>query len=328
MRALSQPDTVTRYHMVPEDFVKHLLSTLAIVAAVVLLASILFGAPEKKPMTIDGYATAHPVAFEQMTLRALDGQGQIASYGPPYNHGTADVQTPLQSAVGVIHPINAATDFVLVPLREAAQVNPAIRASLHAFNTASPHERAVWETHYSKALAQGIYTHGQVRTAPGNYGPLPAMMNALLHLGQSGLMGSALLNENNGSFITKFDNQNYVLFLQGTPLQTAPETQALQGSNWGIIHSAVNGYPGAWWMTIPTWIYQWGFVANSSMPDALALSLGFGFWLLLALIPWIPGLNRVPRYLGVHRLIWRDFYRHHVGDEPSQSKKGDRSHVS
>jgi hypothetical protein len=30
--------------------------------------------------------------------------------------------------------------------------------------------------------------------------------------------------------------------------------------------------------------------------------------LLLILFPYLPGLNRLPRYLGIHRLIWRDHY--------------------
>jgi hypothetical protein len=321
----TRDDVVKHYRTVPEDFVKHLFTTLAIVLAAVLLASIFFGVPEKQPMTIRGYAGNHPVAFEQMTLRALDGQGQIASYGPPYNHGTASLQTPMQSWVGVLHPINAATGFVLTPLKDAAAINPAIGTTLKAFAAGTGAQQARWEANYTKALTKGVYKNGKVVTAPGNYGPLPALLNHLLDLGKSGLMGGALLNENNGSFITKFDNQNYVLFLQGAPLQNAPQTQALQGPNWGIIHPAVYGYPGAWWMTIPTWIYQWGFVANSSAPDALALTVGFLFWLLLALIPWIPGLNRLPRYLGVHRLIWRDFYRHQTTDEPPQMKGGNRN---
>lgn len=31
--------------------------------------------------------------------------------------------------------------------------------------------------------------------------------------------------------------------------------------------------------------------------------------LALILVPYIPGLNELPRYLGVYRLIWREHYR-------------------
>lgn len=31
--------------------------------------------------------------------------------------------------------------------------------------------------------------------------------------------------------------------------------------------------------------------------------------LLLIVFPYLPYLNRLPYYLGVHRLIWRAYYR-------------------
>lgn len=306
-------DVAKDYRLVPEDFVQHLLLTLGIVLAVVLIASLLFGVPEKQPLTIKTYATQHPVAFEQVVLRALNGQGQIANYGPPYNHGTGSVQTSIQSVVGVLHPINAAQDFVLKPLSMAAAINPAIRPALAQFTAGSAAQQARWEAVATTALARATDRNGTVIWPTGRYGPVRTLMTAALNLGRSGLMAGALTR--NGAVIDRFDNQNAVLFLQGAPLQTDPATQALQGSAWGIIHAAVNGYPGAWWMTIPTWIYQWPFVANSAAPDALALSLGFLVWVWLALTPWIPGWKRVPRYLGVHRLIWQSYYQDHANGQ-------------
>jgi hypothetical protein len=32
--------------------------------------------------------------------------------------------------------------------------------------------------------------------------------------------------------------------------------------------------------------------------------------LLLTLVPFIPGLRSLPRRIPVHRLIWRDYYKH------------------
>jgi len=320
-------DMVHDYRMVPEDFVKHLMSTLAIIVVLVLAASILFGVPEKQPLTIQSYASQNPVTFEQVVLRALDGQGQIASYGPPYNNGNGSVQTVMQQWVGVIHPINAAQDFVLKPLSMAAQVNPSIRPALNAFESAPAATQTLWENNMTKALNNAKVVNGQVVVPKGNYGPLPQLLNDALALGKSGLMSGALIR--NPKVITRFDNSNYLLFLQGAPLQNDPQTQQLAGGNWGIIHSAVPGYPGAWWMTIPTWIYQWPFVANSSAPDATALSIGFLFWLVLALIPWIPGLNRLPKYLGVYRLIWKGYYQdHRAPQEPTQDKGASHHAIS
>ena len=314
VNSLSQArDVAQDYRLVPEDFMKHLLLTLGIVAAMVLIASFLFGVPEKQPLTIKAYATQHPVAFEQVALRALDGQGQLANYGPPYNHGTGSVQTSIQSVVGILHPINAAQDFILRPLSMAAAINPALRPSLKAFASASAAQQARWEAAATTALARASDHNGAVVWPAGSYGPVRTILAATLSLGRSGLMYGALTRD--GAVVDRFDNQNALLFLQGSPLQTDPATQSLQGSAWGIIHPAINGYPGAWWMTVPTWIYQWPFVANSAAPDALALILGFVVWVLLAITPWIPGWRRLPRYLGVHRLIWQNYYHDHPGGQ-------------
>ena len=319
----AHPDVAQDYRQVPEDFLKHLLGTLVIVIGLVVAASLLFSYPEKQPLTVKAYATQHPIAFEQVLLRALDGQGQIANYGPPYNHGTGSVQSFVQARVGVLHPVNAATDFVLKPLRMAASINPAIAPALNRFVGASATQQAAWEAQAASALGHATLRGGSVIWPASAAGPLPQLLSAGLSLGRSGLMSGALTR--NPAVFTRFDSQNTLLFLQGTPLQTNPATQTLAGPNWGIIHPAVNGYPAAWWMTVPTWIYQWPAVANSAAPDALALMIGFLFWLALALTPWIPGWNRVPRVVGIHRLIWREYYhrRGQVG-----SRHHERSPVS
>lgn len=295
------------YDNVPEDFVKHLVTTLAVVALLVVFASLAFGVPEAHPLTIKSYARKNPVAFESLVLRALDGTGHIASYGPPYNHGTGNIESPLQTTMGIWHPIDAAQDFVLKPLTMASTVNPAIAGPLHTFVHASPAQQAAWEKSYAAALTQAPERNGHLVIPPGSYGPMPALLHAALTLGQSGLMSGALIRHS--AVVTRFDNQNYLLFLQGAPMHQIAKPLGLLGTQWGIIHPAVPGYPAAWWMTIPTWIYQWPFVAASPANDAIALSLGFVVWLLLALVPWIPGLNQLPRVLGVYRLIWKGFYR-------------------
>lgn len=302
-------DVVHDYRMVPEDFVKHLTVTLVIVVIVVLVASMLFSVPEAKPLTIKQYAETNPVGFEEVALRALDGQGRIANYGPPYNHGTGNVESGIQQMVGILHPINAAQDFVLKPLAMAASINPAIRPPLKTFTHASRSRQVFWESQLSLALGHAYQRNGRVMLPSGEYGPLAPLLADTLNLGRSGLMSGALIR--NSQVVTRFDNQNYLMFLQGAPLHGAVTPLQLKGTQWGIIHPAVKGYPGAWWMTIPTWIYQWPFVANSPANDAIALFLGLLAWLLLALTPWIPVWNQVPKWAGVYRLIWKRYYQEH-----------------
>lgn len=324
MATHAQEDMVKNYRYVPEDFMKHLMGTLGIVSVLVLVLAGLFGVPEKPPLTIQNNAIQNPVAFEAMTTRDLNGQGRMASYGPPYNNGTGNLEFVFQKWVGILHPLNAENDFIIKPLRMAATVNPAITPPLNAFESASPAQQVTWANNYETALAKGTVKNGVVVVPAGNYGPVPALMNDTLKLGESGLMSGALIR--NPNVVTRFNNQNYELFLEGDPLHNAAAPMQLKGTQWGIQHSAVVGYPGAWWMTIPTWIYQWPFVANSPANDAIALSIGFVFWLALALTPWIPGWNKVPRYLGVYKLVWKDFYYRQM--HPAAGKGDDTRGVS
>lgn len=49
---------------------------------------------------------------------------------------------------------------------------------------------------------------------------------------------------------------------------------------------------------------QWGLL-QISVPNLIVIAPMIGVFALVLLLPWIPGLNRLPRY----RPIWRDHYR-------------------
>ncbi|HVA06187.1 MAG TPA: hypothetical protein VNG12_05530 [Acidimicrobiales bacterium] len=64
-------------------------------------------------------------------------------------------------------------------------------------------------------------------------------------------------------------------------------------------------YPGQPWL----WLYQlWyqvpGFT-NSANVDLIAIYLTGVATLLLLAVPFLPGLRDIPRWVPVHRLIWR-----------------------
>ena len=304
-------DVTHRYRYVPADFVKHLLSTTLVVAALTALLSGLFHEPVRPALKIDAYATQHPKGFLTVALGDLNGTGAIANYGPPYNHGTGSVQDIIQQWVGVIHPVYPKQAFVLEPLAYAAHLDPSLTPALNQFTHASPAQQALWERAFGTALDHARVQGSHVLLPGGAYGPVGTMMQGLLHLGQSGLMTGAL---DRSPADYQFDNQNALLFLQGHPLHSAAKKLELEGNQWGIIHEERAPYPGPWWMTIVTAIYQLPFIANASAADALALGAGMVVFLVLMFAPWIPGINRLPRLLGVHRLIWRNYYATHQAD--------------
>jgi hypothetical protein len=304
-------DLTHRYRYVPSDFVKHLGMTTLVIAVLAVVLSAVFREPVRPALKISTIATKTPVLFEKVAMGDLTGTGQIATYGPPYNSSQGNVQSPMQNIVGVIHPVNPKVDFVLTPLKMAASLNPAVGTALHTWDAAPASRQTAWADRYQAALAHARVVGGQVVVPAGAYGPVPTMMRGLLELGRSGLMTGAL---NRSPADYQFDNMYGLLFIQGAPLHNAASRLELLGNQWGIIHEENAPYPGPWWMTIVTAIYQIPFVAHASSGDAMALTIGMLLFLVLMFAPWIPGINRLPRHLGVYRLIWKNYYHDH--DDP------------
>jgi hypothetical protein len=51
--------------------------------------------------------------------------------------------------------------------------------------------------------------------------------------------------------------------------------------------------------------------STSENADSLVWGLMMLLTLGLVLVPFIPGVRSIPRWVPVHRLIWRDYYRRH-----------------
>ena len=70
-------------------------------------------------------------------------------------------------------------------------------------------------------------------------------------------------------------------------------------------------YPGQPWMWLYTFWYQVKPFSTSDNADALVWGLMMVLTLGLMFLPLIPGLRDIPRWMPVHRLIWRRYYRDH-----------------
>ena len=68
-------------------------------------------------------------------------------------------------------------------------------------------------------------------------------------------------------------------------------------------------YPGQPWMWLYTFWYQVKPFSTSANADAQVWALMMVLTLGLLFLPFIPGLRSIPRWIPVHRLIWRDYYR-------------------
>ena len=309
------PSDQARYYrgirMMPYDLLREGLVALLAVLVLVLVFAGAFSSADEPPLTLQQYAQQNPVGFVITAMGGLSGTGPIAQYGPPYNTGTGSVQSigpiSLQQAAGVTIPIDVAQVYVLEPLTIAAQTDPQLAAALQTFTHASAQQQTAWENAYTDALANATVSNGLVVVPQGDYGPLPVMMDHLLTLGTSGAMDGLLLRS--GGFYQN-DFTKPLLFLSEDALPTKAEQLNMLGTQWGMMNSTGN-YPGQSWLWLYTFWYQippyntiW-----SSNADVLVWITMAVLTALLVAFPYVPYLNRLPYYLGVHRLIWREYYR-------------------
>lgn len=312
------------------DMVKEGIISLGLVTAGVLVVSIFAAAPYRPAVTNQQVAVSNPLVVEQTVIGDLDGTGSIASYGPPYNNGWRGSAQSVQ-ALGPFSPqtwwgtpyyINTAKADVLTPLSMLATAsgNASLTKAIQTYEQAPWSQQSQWDQNFQNALNKAKVANGQVVLAPGNYGPVALMMSSELRLAQSGLLSGALSRETN-SGVYRWNVQNNLLFLQGTAMHNAANTINMSGEQWGINHDE-QAVPGPWWLTPYTFLYQippWNTIAAGD--ELAAYTVGFLFMLLI-FVPWIPGLNKLPRLIPVYRLIWRDWYRRSGSDDEVMGEGG------
>jgi hypothetical protein len=293
----------------PYDLIKELCVAIGVIALLAVLLTVLFSSPDDKPSTIAQWSRQMPVDFVTTATAELDGTSGTAEYGPPYNHngsGQHIAFIELQKWLGVSHPINTANDYVINPLHSVPG-NPALRSAIATYQAAPAKTQAAWTEAYSGALEKAtVGPNGAVRVPPGEYGPLPIMMNGLLALAQSGGLDGALLTS---SQFYQTDYTNPLLFMaDGGVLEKRAEAQHLLGDQWGMMNET-GSYPGQVWLWLYTFWYQIEPFKESENADALVMALMGLLSLAFICVPFIPGVRGLPRRIPIYKLIWKEHYR-------------------
>lgn len=315
-------DAHDRYYrgvrMVPYDIVKELAIALGIVAVLVLGLSWVFSSPDVPPLTIHAWAMADPADFVTTAAGELAGTTTTGGYGPPYNTASSGQAwgflAPVQWA-GVHQPLDGASEFVIGPLTTASHTDSQLASALSQYSSASSSQQTGWLDAYQKALGSAqVASDGSVTTADGDYGPVPLMTNDLLKLARSGALDGQL--QDAGHFYNTDYTRSLMFMGDGGQLSSLAQNQHLLGTQWGMMNET-GTYPGQSWLWLYTFWYQIppftssnGFLGLSSANADLGVVLIMGvLTLLLALVPFIPVLRDIPRWLPVHRLIWRSDWR-------------------
>jgi hypothetical protein len=298
------------------DLVKELVMALGAVGVLALIGAAIFSSPDVAPVTIANWAQSDPVDFVTTASGALAGATTSAGYGAPYNTaGPGQSWGPIapQSWFGVRIPIDSANAFVIQPLQRASFSNTDLGTSLAAWQNAASDQQSKWLDAYTKALANATVTDGGVVVATGDYGPLPVMMSNLLGVAQSGGLDGLLTI--NGRFYQSDYTQPLLFMGDGGYLSGLADQAHLTGSLWGMMNET-GLYPGQTWLWLYTMWYQvFPFNSDTGIIGLNAGNADLGIILLmtlltvaLALVPFIPILRDIPRWVPIHRLIWRQYY--------------------
>ncbi len=300
-------DTTPDAHLFPTrpyDLVKEFVIALVVVGALTVLLAVVFSSPDRKAITLAGWAKAAPSDVVATAAAELAGTSTSAGYGAPYNRASDGQKLgplPVQRWGTVRIPIDSADDLVITPLSTVTG-DSALTAALQTWRSASSDQRATWAGAYSDALAAAPDSDpAQVKA--GDYGPVPTLATSFLALARTGGLEGLLTS--GSTFYVSDETKPLLLLADGAYLEDQARADHLGGDQWGMMNETGN-YPGQPWMWLYTFWYQVKPFSTSGNADALVWAVMAVLTLALILVPFIPGLRSLPRHLGVHRLIWRN----------------------
>jgi hypothetical protein len=297
----------SRFRTVRYDLLKELTVALAVIGVLALVLSAVLSSPDVRADTNQRWSQDDPVDFVTTATSELAGTSVSAQYGPPYNSGTSSIQSigplHLQEWIGIHQPVDAMEQFVLDPLSDAVG-NPQLSAALSTFDAGGADKQTAWLDAYTKALPNATENGGAI-VLP-DYGPVAPMMNALLAVARSGGLDGALLADAGTFYQTDYTAP--LLFMgDGGHLSGLARDQKLLGNQWGVMNET-GRYPGQAWLWLYTMWYQIPPYNTAPNADLLVVLTMAVLSLALLLVPFIPGLRDIPRWIPIHRLIWRRFY--------------------
>ena len=344
-----------RYDLIAEGTV-----AVIIVAVLCIIAAILWGSPDggltypKAPASPAGQAfsarywdTSDPSDLAQTAVQELLGATTTATYGPPFNTTTGASQEIIgiqpaeiaKAIFGLTLPINTASDFVLAPVSQlAAPGNPVVAAAIRLYKAAggdlapgapagnvASARQATWLNNYAKALAKpgAKFTPTSVTVPPGNYGPVPVIIRAELLIADNGSLDGYF--QGSDQQLSTNTTDGTMFFSDGSLWENIAEAQGVGGDQWGVMNELWN-FPGQVWLWLYAGMYQIPAL-NPSNNANLDLDVGllmilFGF-LLPMFAPWIPGINRIPRWIPLYKIIYRKYYQSTARGQAPAEKPSD-----
>jgi hypothetical protein len=308
----------------PYDLVKEACIAVGVITLLAVLLTILLSSPDDKPSTIGQWSHELPADFATAAAKELAGTSDTATYGPPYNHNGEGQHAAFlypQKWLGVSHPIDTENDYVIKPLETIAN-DPELQKALAEYKAAPEKQKKEWAEAYAKPLEEYATAVEEKKTPPSTVsvdsstgtvtvhangaGPVPTMMTSLLSLAKTGGLEGGLLTSRQ---FFQTDYTKPLLFMaDGGLLAERAEVQHLLGEQWGMMNET-GSYPGQPWLWLYALWYQVEPFKASENADILVMIIMSVLSLAFICVPFIPGINRIPRWIPIYKLIWREHYR-------------------
>jgi hypothetical protein len=329
----------------PYDLVTEGTIAVIFVALLCILAASLWGSPDggltypggpKSPagqaFSAKYWDTNDPSDLAATAVQELAGGTTTAGYGPPFNTTTGASQQIIgikpaeiaKAIFGLTLPINTANDFVLAPVSQlAAPSNPAVAAAVSRYKAAggdlapgapagqvASSQQMTWLTNYTNALSASSakVTPTSITVKAGNYGPVPVIIAAELAIANNGSLDGYF--QGSQQQLSTNTTMGSMFFSDGTLWGTIAEAQGVGGDQWGVMNELWN-FPGQVWLWLYAGMYQIPALSPSTNTnldlDVGLLMIVLGF-LLPMFAPWIPVINRIPRWIPLYKIIYRKYY--------------------
>jgi hypothetical protein len=280
--------------LVRHVFWKYPLLSVVLLVVVAVLAAIV-GSPNYPRDTIAGVTRADPGGGILAFTQELDGTSSSSANAQEFGMG------------------DPGQVFVLTPLRQAAPLlgSNTLQQAIATYDGASATQQQAWASNYGKALGTimpsggGAMSSGipspdfsKIDTLKGDFGPIPVLVKADLQLAQNGYLEQYLQAVDPGH---SYHLTNIWLYDHPQMLNTAV-AQGLTDDQWGMVKE--RGFSvGPWYLAIPA-VFHVYFPGGVTGPGFILWNLLFAAFLLFV-IPLVPGVRDIPRYLKLYRFIYR-----------------------
>ncbi len=296
--------------------------SLLVVTVLVVALSALFSSPDDPALTFKGWAQSDSDTLYATAVSQLAGTSDSAGYGPPYNSNSDGVSLGplfLQKWGGVTHPVDNAQDMVIGPLQSQVEPND-VSAAISQWTGATADQQAKWAGDYDTALNDENGAAGDPTKVPaGDYGPVPKLAEGIVAMAKSGAYDNAMTGQ--GKFFQTDQTTQLLMLGDGAYLDDKATADNLQGNTWGMMNEA-GSWPGQQWLAFASFWYQLPAfnapddatgVTRTLTDNADVIIAAILVFLLLTFLftPYIPVLKDLPRWIPLHRLVWKDYYKKH-----------------